>query len=433
VIATGTIVAVASALGRAPRACVRLSGPETRDIVESLTGLPFTRAARPARLALADLRVPALLLTLPAPRSYTGEDSAEIHLVGSPHVVSLLMDELTAREGVRPAGPGEFSLRAHLSGRLTLDEAEGVASLIAATSDDEADAARRLLAGEGGAEAREWVERLARLLALVESAIDFTDQEDVVPIPAAELSEQLRALRDHLAARTSGDVVEAPPEGPLVVLAGAPNAGKTTLLNALLGRERSVVSDSPGSTRDVVVEPVEIRGAPLRLADIAGLDDHADGPDARAQEQARRAIAEAALVVHCDPAGRFPPLAGAGRTLRVRTKADLPSAPAAAAADMGVCAIDGHNLAALREAIADAALGARDATPRRRRALTLAGAAIEGALAELRTNESDRVIERPELVAGAMREALDALGELAGAVAPDEIIGRVFAGFCVGK
>lgn len=433
-IATGTIAAVASPQGRAARAVIRLSGDSIPAIVESLAEIPFSRGVFRARLRFADLTLPAIALLYPAPNSYTGEDSAELLVTGSPHVVSLLMDDLLARDGVRAAGPGEFSLRAHLNGRLTLDEAEGVASLISATSAEDADAARRLLSGEGGVEARAWADRLARLLALVEAGIDFTDQEDVVPIPASELRAKLLALRTELLRRTTAAIVESPPEGPLVVLAGAPNAGKTTLLNALLGRERAVVSSTRGSTRDVVVETIEVRGSPVRLADLAGLDAGATGTDARAQESARRAIKEAALVIHCDPTGRFEPIPAAERILRVRTKADLLSAPVAAApGTLGVCAVDGHNLSALREAIADTALGAHDATPRRRRA-TLAGAAgLTEALETLDANSSARAIDHPEVVAGAMREALDALGELTGAISPDEIIGRVFAGFCVGK
>ena len=433
-ISTGTIVAVASAPGRAPRAVVRVSGPATPALVASIADAPFTRGARRVELTLDVGRVPAILFCSPAPGSYTGEDAAEFLVVGAPHVVAALCDALESHDGVRPAGPGEFSLRAHLSGRLTLDEAEGVAATISAISEEDAAAARRLLSGEGGAEARGWVERLARLLALVEAGVDFTDQEDVVPIPADELRGALEKLRSDLAARAAGPVFEAPPEGPLVVLAGEPNVGKTTLLNALLGRERSVVSPDPGSTRDVVIEPVSIRGATVRLADLAGLDPGARGADIGAQEQARRAIDEAALVIHCDPAGRFEPIAGAGRTLRVRTKADLVSSPAAAAAaQLGVCALDGHNLGALREAIADAALGSRDATPRRRRAIRAAAASLDEALETLAINSTPRAIDHPELVAGAMRTALDALGKLAGDVSPDEIIGRVFAGFCVGK
>ncbi len=434
-ISTGTIAAVASPPGRAPRAIIRLSGPETPQIIESLAGVPFERGTRKVRLALADLNVPAILLAYPAPNSYTGEHSAELALVGAPHTLQLLMDDLLAQEGVRLAGPGEFSLRAHLSGRLSLDEAEGVAALIAATDADEADAARRLLSGKAGADARAWVDRLANLLALVEAAVDFTDQEDVVPIPAPELQHELETLRNELAAQTSAPAAEAHPEGPLVVLAGAPNAGKTTLFNALLARERAVASSTPGSTRDAIIEPLHLPAGTVRLADLPGLDAVPEGPlAAHAQRHAKDAIAAAVLIIHCDPHARFadPLPAAAARVARVRTKADL-APPAESDETISVCALDGRNLSALREAIADAALGAADATPRRRRALAGATAAIADAIDFLKMNSSERAVDQPELVAGALREALDSLAELAGAVPPDEIIARVFASFCVGK
>ena len=432
-IGTGTIVAVASAPGRAPRAIVRLSGPETPAIIADLCNTPFTRGVQRVRLNLAEWSVPALALFSPSPRSYTGEDSAEILITGSPFVIAVLMETLVSHEGVRHAGPGEFSARAYLAGRLTLDEAEGVASLIAASSTDEASAARRLLSGEAGDEARGWIDRLAGLLALVEAGIDFTDQEDVVPITAADLRAALTELRREIAQRAGGDVRETPPEGPLVVLAGAPNAGKTTLLNALLGRERGVVSETAGSTRDVLVEPMAVRGSIIRLADVAGIDASAVGTDRGVQLQAERALAEASVVVHCDPSGVFAPLpieTGA-RVIRVRTKCDLPGDTCSA--ELGVCAIDGYNLAALREAIADAAIGARDATPRRRRAMTGALRGIDKAIETMTHDAHTGPLASAELVACAMRESLDALGELAGNVTADEVIGRVFAGFCVGK
>jgi tRNA modification GTPase len=223
-----------------------------------------------------------------------------------------------------------------------------------------------------------------------------------------------------------------------VAIAGKPNAGKTTLLNALLGRTRGVVSQMPGATRDVIVEPLVVRGAVVRLADLAGLDEtfarDASSPDAQAQRRARAVLTESAAVIWCDPAGRFdsPELRRAPRAIRVRTKADLlgPEAPDEA---VEVCALDGFGLGALREAIADLALGAADATPRRRRALAGALSGVSEAIERLDDAESEREVVAPELIASALREALDALGELAGDVAPDEIIARVFAAFCVGK
>ncbi len=432
-IGTGTIVAVASAPGRAPRAIVRVSGPETPAIIAELCAVSFKRGVRRVHITLDECSVPAIGLLYPAPRSYTGEDSAEILLTGSPFVIEKLIETFIARDGVRHAGPGEFSARAYLAGRITLEEAEGIASLIAASSAGEADAARRLLSGEAGDEARGWIDRLAGLLALVEAGIDFTDQEDVVAITAGNLRDALTDLRSAISQHVDGEVRETPPEGPLVVLAGAPNAGKTTLLNALLGRERGVVSATAGSTRDVLVEPMEVRGSIIRLADVAGLDASAAASDHGAQLQAERVLAEASVIVHCDPSGVFMqlPIETDARIIRLRTKCDLPGS--AGSAELGVCAIDGYNLAALREAIADSAIGARDATPRRRRAMAGALRAIDETLETIAHDEADRSVASEELVASALREALDALGELAGNVTADEVIGRVFAGFCVGK
>lgn len=430
-IGSGTIAAIASPPGRAPRTVLRLSGPDARTVIDRLAGLPFRRGVHRARLALAGLRIPSIIILYPAPNSYTGEDSAEIFFAGSHHLGRLLTDAVLEVPGVRAAGPGEFTARAYVAGRLTLEEAEGVAAIISATGTDEANAARRLLSGEAGDEARAWVEEVAMLLALVEAGVDFTDQEDVVPIAAAELSDRLSAMRRAVAARTAGPSIEPDPDGALVVLAGAPNAGKTTLFNAMLGRDRGVVSASPGSTRDLLVETVEIRGAQIRLADAPGFQSVSAEIETLSQGQAQRAAAAAALVIHCDPSGRFDVIPGDGRVLRVRTKADIPGS--ATASDVAVCALDGWNLGVLREAIADAVIGAADATPRRRRAMLGAIAGIDQALATLREAGDEREISEPELVAASLRAALDALGELAGAVPPDEIIGRVFAAFCVGK
>jgi tRNA modification GTPase len=436
-IGAGTIAAVASPPGRSPRAILRLSGPDAPAAIQKLASLAWTRGVFKARLALPGLEIPALAILYPAPDSFTGEDSAELLVSGSPHIARAVLEALLAIDGVRLAGPGEFSARAYLAGRLTLEQAEGVATMISATSAEEADAARRLLSGEAGAETRDWIDRLATLLALVEAGVDFTDQEDVVPIPAPELLTRLRRLAQEIDARVAGPAVEPPPEGPLVALAGPPNAGKTTLFNALLGRVRGVVSREPGATRDAIVEPLLVRGARVRLADLAGLDEalaDRSALDAAAQERARAALREADAILWCDPTGRFdhPTLRSAANVVRVRTKADL-LVPSETREALAVCALDGFNLDSLREAIADAALGAADAAPRRRRALVGALVALRDALEALDRAGSEREVESPEVIAGALREALDALGELAGDVSPDDIIARVFATFCVGK
>jgi tRNA modification GTPase len=442
-----TIAAIASPPGRSVRGIVRLSGAATREALAAVLlppVRPFERALRPARLAVYGSSLPVLVATYRAPRSYTGEDAAEILLPGNPFLLEEVLRSLTALPGVRQASPGEFTARAYLNDRLTLDRAEGVAATIAAESDEQLAAAGALLSGRTGAAYRRWAEELATLLALVEAGIDFTDQEDVVPIAPADLRARLERLsaviRATLGAETGSEPTLATPR---IVLAGAPNAGKSTLFNALLGRRRAVVSDIPGTTRDALEEPLdlshELPGAgEVLLVDVAGLDEAmaAGGAvDAQAQAAARRTLESADAVIHCDPSARFAPLPVRPGTavIRVRTMADRPGAPDAGIA---VCALDGWNLPVLRRAIADAAVGPRSSAlaavlPRHRRALEAAAANLAHATEGI--DPAGRSLPDPALTASVLRRALDDLGELVGRISPDDVIGRIFATFCVGK
>jgi len=392
--------------------------------------------------------LPVLLLRFVAPRSYTGEDAAEICTVSNPTLLARLLDRVTSIEGVRLAGPGEFTARAYLAGKLTLAQAEGVAATIAAETSDQLHAAGRLLSGRAGETYHAWADELATLLALVEAGVDFTDQEDVVPIEPGELAARLAALRAQLEATLGpAGARERQSESPRVVLAGAPNAGKSSLFNALLGRPRAVVNDAPGTTRDALEEPLGLASVrpgagEVILVDLAGIDEAlvgkgGHGIDAAAQSLAREAIASADLVLQCDPTGRFAPLPGVAAgatTLRVRTKADLPIGDDGGGADIEVCALDGFHLPVLMRAIADAAAsgGAGSAlVPRHRRAIVQAAEHLLGSLDAV--DPEARTLAEPELVAGELRLALNALAELVGDITPDDVIGRVFATFCVGK
>lgn len=462
-----TIAAVATGFERSDRAMIRLSGPDAIRAVAPHLAPPSPldadrprRTIAPATLLLPPVdfegpprELPVLVASFASPASYTGEHACEIQLPGNPALVGRVLELLLATPGVRSADPGEFSARAFLRGKLTAEQAEGVRAMIAARTDAEHNAASALLSGETGSTYRDIADELAAALALVEAGIDFTEEEDVVAIAPADLIERLTLARDRIA-RVLGPepAYEADRDLPRVVLAGAPNAGKSTLFNALLGEDRAIVSDTPGTTRDAIEQELEL--IPLSenpwsaqrclLVDLAGLDDElrsASLLEQLGQSAAIERIREASVIVLCDPRGSFDlsaSLPPGPQVLRVRTKADLP-APDGAASGIAVCALDHRNLGALRRSIADALqiAGPDDAAasllPRHRAALRRCLAAIEDALTLASHSRADRHLAEVELIAGAMRESLDAVGEIAGRISPDDVIGRVFASFCIGK
>lgn len=455
-----TITALASGSGRSARALIRLSGPGVPMVLARwFVEPPASPGAHRARLRLhveqdGETDVPCLLLVFGAPRSYTGEHAAEIILPGHPSLIQRVLDQFLSEPHVRSAEPGEFTARAFLNDKMPLEQAEGVQAAIAARSASELHAAKLLLSGDAGRAYRELAEEVARLLALVEAGIDFTDQEDVVPIDVRDLGHGLRNCVFGLECFLGPATDEAVQSEPRVVLAGPPNAGKSTLFNALLSKARAVVSGTPGTTRDAIEDSLDstrLGAGPdcpdLRLVDLAGLDEALalrSSIDAEAQAKARAQIDRADVILFCDPSGRFEPsmLPSTGaRVIRVRTKADLPRAAGTEGSEaaVAVCALDGWNLDALRRAIVDAALaetassaGTLAVVPRQRRALRAAREAFRRAL-DASGQCRGPVVQSPEVVAGEMRIALDALGEIVGKVTPDDVLGRVFALFCVGK
>lgn len=452
-----TIAAPASAPGWSGRAMIRISGPGVADLPgHVLDRLPSARGASPARLDLGGTwgtgGVPVLVIRYVAPRSYTGEDVAEILLPGNPLLVDRALARLLTLDGVRLAEPGEFSARAYLNGCLSLDQAEGVAAMICAETTGQLDAARDLMRGRTGRRYRAWVDELTTMLALVEAGIDFTDQEDVVPIGPADLGRRIGRVLRRIEAHAGGEggrLVE--PGRARVVLAGEPNAGKSTLFNALLGRTRAVVADEPGTTRDLLEEELDLSSdAPgagrVILVDSAGLagadwsarrDERSDTSiESQARSAALRGIESAQAVVLCDPSGRFSGVGVRAGTpvIRVRTKADLPGG---AGGDVSVCALDRWNLPILRRAIADALWrsggGAPGVPARHLRALALARQHLAQAGRIVPESAPSGPLPDAELIADELRLSLDALGELIGRVHPDDVIARVFATFCVGK
>ncbi|MCB9837037.1 MAG: 50S ribosome-binding GTPase [Phycisphaera sp.] len=433
----GSIAALASAPGASPRALIRVSG--SLDDLDAIFAQPIPRSRGAHRLVihLGDgAELPALVAVSVAPSSYTGEDSLDIVIPGGPAIVERVLRVLTNAEGVRHAEAGEFTARAYMNGRLDLEQAKGVAMTIAASNADELRAAQRLMSSTQGSRSSRWNERLSRLLALVEAGIDFADQEDVVAIEPSVLATELHDLRAEIEPGFSSSAgSEQRTDLPRVVLAGAPSAGKSTLFNALVGRERSVVDEAWGTTRDAIVEELTLPGGGrIELVDLAGLDDAvANALNAEVQRRAREEIERADAIVYCDPNSTFDArLTGSLPTLRVRTKADQPTT-SAGAADLEVCALDGWHLDELRArlaklvgltgAAAGGAIAARlDASLRR------AGAHIESA--ELLASSGS---VQWELIAGEMRLALDQLGVITGRIDPDEVLGLIFKTFCIGK
>ncbi len=448
---TAVILAVASPPGRSLRGIVRASGPACFALLEPHVGGPWSRAARRGRLRADGLDVACIVNIFEAPRSYTGEDSVEIQIPGNPallaRVIETLLESGRQRDlDVRRAEPGEFSARAFLNGRLSLTEAEGVAATIAARSDAQLRAAGLLAAGALARLAHELSETLAGALALVEAGIDFTDQEDVVAIAPRELLEILVPPRDRLdalLARSTGtEQLEAI---PWVVLTGRPNAGKSTLFNALVGHPRAVVCDAPGTTRDMLTEPLTIPTphgpAEVMLVDLAGADAGESLLNQEMQSAARQAIDRAELVIHCTPCARgsSPTLASRrDREILVRTKSDLAPVPADGIA---VSAVSGAGLTTLLDTIADrladrAVSLAADALalePRHEAALRSAHRNLIDAIEGVKPARDQRQLPHPELSAAALRLALDDLAALAGDVTVDDVLGRIFGRFCVGK
>ena len=448
-----TIVAVSSPPGRAARGLIRISGGDTLSILAQLTSVqPIIHAILPCRL-LHD-RLPALLAFFAGPRSYTGGDLAELHLPGNPALLDRILHQIIALGG-RLAEPGEFTFRAYLAGKLDLTQAEGISATIAATSDAQLRAASLLREGKLGELATQFVDEVGTSLALVEAGIDFTDQDDVVPITPAKLDANLTAIEanldDLLLHSRSWGSLEALPR---IVLVGPPSAGKSTLFNALLGRERAVISETPGTTRDLLAEPMAMKNqqgemVEVMLIDIAGLDDPRSVLDHQMQDAAKIAIASADLILLiADDANGFvsnTSLPQSTPTLRVQTKADLRSV----ALDenqidettLHISAKTGLHLDRLRQLILTK-LGERAVSisadmlalqPRHELALKQAQHDLATARALLSYQRSEPAIAQVELIAGAMRSALDHLAGLGGTLTPDDVIGRVFATFCIGK
>ena len=454
-----TILAVASPPGRSPRGIIRVSGPNTDAVVRRWLAddQPLTEPRQISPVRLASPPLPAMLLRFESHRSYTGEHSAELQVPGNPALLDRLIRQVVEGDDApaRLAEAGEFTFRAFTHGKIDLTRAEGIAATIAATGDAELRAASLLRGGDLGRFSERLVDRVATLLALVEAGIDFTDQEDVTPItPAAldaglcDVEEELRSLLAR--SRSWGSLTAL----PRVVLTGPPSSGKSTLFNTLLGRERAVVDEAPGTTRDALEESLTLRSdvgdIEVTLVDVAGVDDSpTPTPESTPRELAPWETAARDATAHADvilairqgfsepePREQVP----WASVVCVVTKMDLFKH-----ADVGdaiaISAHTGQGLDELRRRIVGAIQDRNGTTaadmlalqPRHQSALAAAVSATTQTRRLLVPQLDASYLEAMELVAGHLRDALDALASLGGRMSPDDVIGRVFAMFCVGK
>lgn len=439
------IVALATPPGRSAIAVLRLSGQGALALAQrltrtDLTSIPDRHATRVALLGADGSPLDEALLTLfRAPHSYTGEDLVELSCHGGLLVPAQVLAALQAA-GARPAAPGEFTRRALLNGKLDLLQAEAVGDLIDATAPAQGRAALHQL--EGGLSARLLAlrEELLELLALLAYDIDFPEEDDG-PVQPERIRATLGTVRASVALLlASAPAGERLREGALVVLAGRPNAGKSSLFNALLGIGRALVTEIPGTTRDTIEASTDALGWPVRLADTAGLREADERLERMGIEVSRRYVAAADLLLLCVEAGRVPTpeereLLGERPALLVRTKVDLvPIAERESEDGIPVSVVTGEGMDRVRQAIAERTFGAARSSAslepmltreRHRIALARAATALEAAGPEV---GGDAV-----LAAHQIREAVAALEELVGLVHPDEVLGRVFEKFCVGK
>jgi tRNA modification GTPase len=436
-----TICAVASPPGQGGVGVIRLSGPASFEIAEAVTG----HRPEAHRFSLRNIRDQqgqlidqALVLGFVAPASFTGEDVVELQTHGSPVVLEMILHRLVEL-GARRARPGEFSQRAYLNDRMDLTQAEAIADLIAAGSEQAARAAMRSLEGVFSDQVDALQAELVRLRVYVEAALDFPD-EDVDFLADGQVVEQLDALlarlEELLHQARAGRLLN---DGIRVAIIGKPNAGKSSLLNALTRRESAIVTDIPGTTRDVLRESVTLAGLPVTLADTAGLREAEDAVEQEGIRRAQREMQAADLVFwvvdDTEPDAHAPPgLPDSVTVLRINNKIDRSGSEARRDEQtVWLSARSGQGLDLLEDLVRDSlgisGEGGGEFSARQRHvdALIQAREPLGRGLAELQATGSG------ELLAEELRLAADLLGEITGRMSADDLLGEIFSSFCIGK
>ena len=442
---TDTICAVATPPGAGGLGIVRVSGPQVPSICEAVIGhLPEPRFAVLANFRDGQGGVidSGLALYFPAPHSFTGEHVLELHGHGGVYVLRRVMQRVLEL-GARGARPGEFSERAFLNDKMDLVQAEAIADLIESGTDAAARAAQRSLQGEFSKQISGLQETLTALRVFVEAAIDFPDEEidflaesDVVQrVEAAE-----EQLADLLRGARQGRLLR---DGIVLAIIGRPNAGKSSLLNALSGQESAIVTDIPGTTRDILREQIDLEGIPVHVADTAGIRDTDCVIEAEGVRRAREALESADIVLLVEDASRpeeehdelRSELPGHATLITVVNKIDLVDGQARQEKETRICisAKTGQGMDTLRRAIRDAAgdsdrsEGSFSARQRHVDALKRAGSHLKTGRMEMTQSASG------ELLAEELRLAQAALGEITGEMLPDDLLGEIFSSFCIGK
>jgi tRNA modification GTPase len=431
-----TIFATASGHGRAAVCLIRISGLESRTVLERMT----ERMPEPRRAVVRTLKDPttgepldqALVLWMPGPGSFTGEDQAELQIHGGLATRAAVLRALGAIDNCRPAEAGEFTRRAFLNGRMDLAQVEGLADIIDAETEAQRRQAMLQLGGRLGNAAENWRESVLQVLALLEASLDFSDEGDVPEDLEQEILGMIDRVRGEIGGAMANRSGERLREGLTVVLAGPPNAGKSTLLNALARRDVAIVSPVAGTTRDVIEVHCDLGGLPVIIVDTAGLRESGDMIEREGVSRARARAQDADLVLWLvPPEGEESEPPQAQRLLRVGTKSDLNRVRHDC--DLTIAAATGEGLPELiarLEEEASALMGQGDAIltrERHRKALERAHAALERARAML-------VGHGPlELAAEEVRLAARAIGEITGRVDVEDVLDRLFSSFCIGK
>jgi tRNA modification GTPase len=420
-----TIFALSSGSPPAALAVVRISGSRADAALEALAGkLPPPRTASLASLRWRGERLDrALVLRFPGPNSATGEDVAELHLHGGRAVVAAVLEVLAGLEGLRPAEPGEFTRRAFENGRIDLAEAEGLADLLSAETQSQRRAALAMAGGSLSRQVEAWRQRLLGLAAALEAALDFSDEGEVGDAWPKGWADDVASLAGEMEALLARPPAERLREGLRVVIAGPPNAGKSSLLNALVQREAAITSAVPGTTRDLIEAPTAIGGVPYLLIDTAGLRESAEEIERIGVERGRASLATADLVLWLGEPADAP---DRDRTILVESKCDLPGQ--SRDAGLRVSALTGEGLQQLIAAMAERTRtllpqeGDVAANARQRGAVGLA-------LRHLReAGAADMLI-----AAEALRQARVELDRITGRAGVEDMLDTLFGRFCIGK